>query len=229
MNFKDNTMESTGKDFSFDTIKDFDEHIELSIPNYAHIHELVLLISSYFVKSGYNVYDIGCSTGSLLSKLADTHSKKEINFFGYDVSDNLLPSSQANLNFIKQDITRSEVLFNNANLILSIFTLQFVNVNDRIKLLQKVYESLNKGGAFIVCEKVYSSTGVIQDIFSFTHYDLKSQSFGQEDILGKQHRLREIMMPMSSEENEKIFKEAGFRIIEQFFQSLNFRGWLMIK
>src|SRR6476469_7031611 len=154
-------MKNTGKEFSFDTVKDFDEHIELSIPNYAHIHELVLLISSYFVKSGYNVYDIGFSTGSLLSKLAGAHHDKAVHFFGYDISGNLLPASAANLNFIKQDITKAEILFSNANLVLSLFTLQFINMNDRIKLLHKVYKSLNKGGAFIVCEKVYSNTGII--------------------------------------------------------------------
>lgn len=222
-------MEKTGKDFSFDSIEDFDDHIALSIPNYSHIHELVLLISSYFVKSGHNVYDIGCSKGTLLLKLAEAHKQKEVGYFGYDIASNLLPESKGRLNFIKQDITKPEVLFNNANLVLSLFTLQFLNENDRIKVLERVYKSMNKGGALIVCEKVYSSTGLIQDIFNFTHYDLKAKQFNQEDILGKQQKLREIMMPTSAEENTKSFKKAGFRIIDQFFQSLNFRGWILIK
>lgn len=222
-------MNTTGKDFSFDAVNDFDQHIEQSIPNYGHINELVLLISSYFVKSGHNVYDIGCSTGSLLRKLSELHTDKQAGFFGYDISANLLPASSGRLNFINQDITKSEVYFNNAQLILSIFTLQFVNVNDRIRLLSKIYQSLNKGGAFIICEKVYSNSGLIQDIFSFTHYDMKAKSFNQDDILGKQQKLREIMMPLSAEENVETFKEAGFKTMDQFFQSLNFRGWILIK
>jgi len=222
-------MKNTGKDFSFEKISEFDQHIEQSIPNYSHINELVMLISSYFVKSSHNVYDIGCSTGSLLIRLAELHKEKQVGFFGYDISDNLLPGSNGRLNFIKQDITKSEVYFNNANLILSIFTLQFVSVNDRIRLLKKIYQSLNKGGAFIICEKVYSSSGLIQDIFNFTHYDLKARSFTQDDILGKQQKLREIMTPLSAEENLETFKSAGFKTISPFFQSLNFTGWLMIK
>lgn len=222
-------MKNKGIDFSFDSIQEFDSHIEQSIPNYRHIHELVLLISSYFVKSGHNVYDIGCSTGSLLIKLASTHQSKEVGYFGYDISGNLLPESKGKLNFVKQDITKTEVYFNNANLVISLFTLQFININDRVKLLKKVYKSLNKGGAFIVCEKVYSSTGIIQDIFNFVHYDLKAKEFEQGDILGKQQKLREIMMPLSAEENLETFKAAGFKTVDQFFQSLNFRGWLLIK
>lgn len=229
MNSTNMNEQETGKDFSFNTIKNFDEHIEQSIPSYPHINELVLLISSYFVKSFHNVYDIGCSTGSLLVKLREIHKEKQVTFFGYDISDNLLPTSKGNLNFIKQDITKAEVYFNNANLIISIFTLQFVSVNDRSRLLKKIYKSLNKGGAFIICEKVYSSSGLIQDIFNFTHYDLKAKSFDQDDILGKQQKLREIMMPLSAEENMETFRQAGFRTIDQFFQSLNFRGWLMVK
>jgi hypothetical protein len=37
------------------------------------------------------------------------------------------------------------------------------------------------------------------------------------------------MNSLESEENIKLFKKAGFKTIEPFFQSLNFKGYLCKK
>lgn len=223
-----NMEEINGEDFSFNDIKDFDNHIEVSIPNYIHITDLILNLSTYFINDNSNIYDLGCSTGILLNKLSYHNQSKNNYFIGYDCSDNLLPESNGNKLFINQDIT-SDVLFTNTNLILSIFTLQFISIDKRIKLINKIYSNLNKGGAFIFTEKIYLENGFIQDIFNFCHYDIKQSSFTEKEILGKQMKLRRIMKPLTEKENIEILKEAGFKIIEGFFQSLNFKGWVCIK
>jgi tRNA (cmo5U34)-methyltransferase len=175
------------------------------------------------------VYDLGCSTGFLLKKIKHKHQDKNIHYFGYDISDNLLSNSEDKLFFIKQDITEDNLLFKNTDLILSIFTLQFLSVTNRTKILKKVYDSLNKGGCFILTEKIYMSDGFIQDIYNFTHYDIKRKEFKSEDILNKQVTLREIMKPLTDNENKCVLKKAGFKYVESFFQSLNFKGWICIK
>jgi hypothetical protein len=37
------------------------------------------------------------------------------------------------------------------------------------------------------------------------------------------------MNPLESEDNIKLLKESGFKTIEPFFQSLNFKGYLCKK
>lgn len=215
--------------FSFDTIEDFDKHIELSVPNYSHLSELVRNISSYFIKSETNVYDIGCSTGLLLKNLSIEIPEQNVRYVGYDISENMRPKVKSYFDWIKKDITDSNLDLSNSSLILSIFTIQFLPINKRLPLLKKIYESLNDGGAFIISEKIYLDDSFLNDVFTFSHYDYKLKSFSENEILSKQKDLRYIMRPLSESENIDFFKKAGFKKIECFFSSLLFKAWILVK
>ena len=213
--------------FSFDTISDFDKHIEVSVPNYRHIFDLVSSISTYFISENTNVYDLGCSTGLLLKNLSSINQVDNVNFIGYEISENMRPKHSLGFNWIKQDLTKN-IELTNTNLVLSIFTLQFLDIQDRIDLLKKVYNGLNKKGAFIVAEKEYEQEGFIQDLFTFSYYDYKSESFSEQEIINKQKDLRSIMKPLTQKENTKMFIDVGFSVY-QFFQSLQFKAYILIK
>jgi len=218
------------EEFSFETIKEFDNHLESSVMGYNNLNDLIMPIASYFVTPESNTYDIGCSTGRLLKELSYRHAKTTASFIGYDISDNLLPKNEGGaVSFFNRDVTETSLTFFNTNLILSIFTLQFIEQAKRQALVRKIYNSLSPGGAFIVAEKIYLSNGKIQDIFTFSHYDLKRLSFSSKDILDKQIVLRRIMKINSDEENLNMFHQAGFRNIETFWTSLNFKAYLCIK
>ena len=217
------------KKFSFDTIEDFDRHIGISVPNYEHIVELISYISSFFIKKNTNVYDMGCSTGLTLKKLQDMNTAENASFIGYEMSENMRPKELDGIAWIKKDLTDKYIDFTKASLVLSVFTLQFMDIQDRVKILQKVYESLNEEGALIVCEKTYAEDSFINDVFTFSYYDYKQKDFSVEEIMKKQMDLRYIMKPLTVEENLAMFKKVGFRKIECFFTSLMFKGWVLIK
>ena len=115
-----------------------------------------------------------------------------------------------------------------ASLIISVFTLQFVNPKHRAKILKAVYDSMPTGGAFIMAEKVYSTNAKIQDILTFQYYDFKSKTFDGDTILSKERDLRRIMFPLSRLENEKFLEEAGFSNFECFWRSYNFLAYICI-
>jgi len=214
--------------FSFDTVKDFDKHIDKSIPSYSTLLNIIENISSYFIRDYYNVYDLGCSTGTLIKRLY-AKDKTKANFIGYDISNNLLPEIEDDrIYFYNRDITK-DVNLNRASLIFSIFTLQFIDYYKRERILKNVYDSLIKGGAFIVTEKIFLEDARLQDIFTFSLYDYKINSFTALEILDKQRDLRKIMFPISEKENLELFRKVGFKTIEPFFQSLNFKGWILLK
>jgi tRNA (cmo5U34)-methyltransferase len=215
--------------FSFDTIEDFDKHIEISVPNYTHLSELIRNVSSYFIKPNTNVFDIGCSTGLLLKYLSTEIQQENVRYIGYDISENMRPQVKSFFEWIKKDITDDNLDLSNSSLILSIFTLQFIPIKKRPFLLKKIYKSLNKGGAFIISEKVYLENSFINDIFTFSYYDYKLKSFTENEILSKQRDLRYIMMPLIESENIEMFKKAGFKKIECLFSSLLFKSWILIK
>ena len=212
--------------------QDFKNHIANSIPNYKCMRELIPSIASNFLVENTNIYDIGCSAGDLLIELEQTFKNvhDNLSYIGYDKAGNLLPKSNGVVDFFKRDITDERLTMFNTSLVFSLFTLQFIPLDKRVKVVQKIYDSLDKRGAFIVCEKITAKHGITEDIFTFTNYDMKYENgFTPNDILQKQVDLRGIMFPLNQAENENMFHQAGFRVIEVFFKSLNFIGWVLIK
>jgi tRNA (cmo5U34)-methyltransferase len=218
--------------FSFDTIENFDKHIDLSILGYINLQKTILNISSYFIKPQSNVYDIGCSTGLMLNYLDEKIGDNSVRYFGVDITDNLLGKNcpdKANVVFEKENVCSEDFLMKKTSFVISVFTLQFLPVHKRANVLKKIFDSLNQGGAFIISEKTYIGDGQIQDIFTFSYYDYKQESFSPDHILSKQNDLRKIMNPVSQEEIEESLKQAGFKKVCKFWQSLQFNGWLCIK
>ena len=72
--------------FSFggNTYKNFDKHIVKSVPNYLEGHKIICQLSSFFVTNNSIVYDLGCSTGSLIKKIDQYNSSLNINIYGID-------------------------------------------------------------------------------------------------------------------------------------------------
>jgi tRNA (cmo5U34)-methyltransferase len=205
--------------FSFNTIKDFDDHIDKSIPNYDILVDAIKSMSEYFFIDGANVYDLGCSTGKLLKSLNNNCNK-----IGYDVA-TLLPNEEG---FTSVDLNEPFEL-NNACVVYSIFTMQFLNPNSREMYLKTIYDGLQKGGALIICEKVYQEFGKLQEVFSFSHYDYKLNHFTTDEIIKKERDLRFIMKPMSNNDLFQLINSIGFNVVAPFWQMYNFKGIIAIK
>ena len=65
-------------DFSFDqkVAKVFDDMLSRSVPLYADSQRMALELAHKFARPSSNVYDIGCSTGTLLSAFSKMISEK---------------------------------------------------------------------------------------------------------------------------------------------------------
>jgi tRNA (cmo5U34)-methyltransferase len=214
-------MYTKNNKFDFNTINNFDEHILKSIPNYDILISSIKSISEYFFVENTNIYDMGCSTGKLLKSINGNYNK-----IGYDNS-NLLPKDDGfynvDLNYIEK------IKIENSCMVYSIFTMQFLNPSQRTKYLKKIYDGLLKGGALIICEKVYQEFGKIQEIISFSHYDYKLNHFTSDEIISKEKDLRFIMKPCLNKELTNLLKEAGFCMVNDFWQMFNFKGIIAVK
>lgn len=211
--------------FSFDTIKDFDKHINKSIPFYKDVNKIIESIASQFYVNNTNIYDVGCSDGRLLSAIK---TDKKIKKIGIDCSLNLLPPNNSDISFLHIDLC-DNFIFNNASVVFSIFTMQFLPMNIRQQIITNIYNGLVLGGCFIFAEKVYSQDSFISDIFTFRYYDFKADNFSSDEILSKEKDLRNIMRPNTHADNVKLLEAAGFSKFEVFFKCLNFEYILAIR
>lgn len=211
------------KPFSFNTIEDFDNHIEKSIANYSILAETIKNISQFFLVEDTVLIDIGCSTGKMLEAIIHDGLK-----LGVDNSENLLPKSHNNTKYLNQDL-RDFDDYKNSSLILSIFTLQFVDKQYRQMILNRIYDGLIEGGAFIWAEKVICKNGNDQEIMTFAHYDYKQKNFLPEEILNKEKDLRKLLRPQTTEKNLKMAEKAGFENPLLFWKFFNFECWILQK
>ncbi len=212
------------KKFDFNTIKDFDKHINLSIPDYGHLLDHISSLSTFFIKENSNYYDIGCSTGNLINKIKEKNKHIDFNAVGIDKSSNL---AKKHTSIIIADAV--DFAYEKFNFATIVFTLQFLEIDQRECILEKMYKSMTDNGALIVCEKQYEENGFFQNLFDFTYYDYKKKNFSDEEILKKQFDLRYIMNPSPQRDNLRIFHKAGFYIVQPFWQSLLFKGWILMK
>lgn len=206
------------KSFNFNEIENFDNHINLSIPNYDFLKNHIKFFIEAIQEDDTNVLDLGCSTGSLLIEL---DKKENINYYGYDIS-NLIPNIKSdNLKFIKEDLDKIDFP-DNASVITSIFTLQFLPSNKRKNVLKKIYNSLNKGAYFIMCEKIYLEDKNLENLNNIIYYKYKRKNFSDTEILKKQEELANVMKLKTLKEIEE--ELSNFSNIECFWKSYGFCG-----
>ena len=220
--------------FGADITKIFEQHVRQSVPQYETIQELVSQMSDFFIDEKYPVIDIGCSTGETISKINLRHKDKNINYIGIDESTDMIEQAKkkllymSNITLINSSIQNYEFK-TKSNLILAILVLQFCPEKDRTDILNRIYENLNKGGAFILVEKTYPQNIKSQDIFTQIYHDFKeSKGLTSEEIRSKDKSLRSQLNPMEIDEYLKILKDCGFKT-DIFFKHLNFTGIICIK
>lgn len=217
------------------TAEHFDDHISKSIMLYEQGHELICYLSDYFCNKDSVCYDLGCSTGALLKKLAEYNNQKsDIKWIGIDNEKDMIDKARlitkdiSNICFEIEDIVDCNL--EKSDFIVSYYTMQFIKPRDREKVLKKIYDSLNVGGAFLMFEKVQASEGNLQDIMSslYIEYKLKN-GFNSDEIISKSRSIKSVLNPFSSEKNISLLKEAGFKDVISVMKYVCFEGFLAIK
>jgi tRNA (cmo5U34)-methyltransferase len=171
----------------------------------------------------------------LLNKISNRHKDKKIEFIGLDsIKAMINQTKKLNKNktnivkYLNKDILK--FIFKNCDLIISYYTLQFVKPKYRQALINKIYKSLNWGGAFILFEKIRANDARFQDIYSTIYNDFKlKKGFSPSEIVFKARSLKGVLEPFSDFGNSNLLKRAGFVDYITVFQWMNFKGYLCIK
>ena len=214
--------------------KEFDQHIYKSVPLYHQMHWLCQELSDFYVKNDSVVYDIGCSTGTLVKKLALRHkNKKKVKFIGIDIVDKMIKhakkkNSFKNINFIKKNLNNYK--FKKSDFIISFYTMQFIRPKERQNLINKIFKSLNWGGAFLLVEKVRSYDARSQDQMTTIYEEFKLHNgFSEREITAKKKSLKGVLEPFSTNANIQMLKRSGFKDVSSIAKFICFEGFLAIK
>ncbi len=223
--------------FKGEVANSFDEHVSKSVPFYKEGHQLVCNLSDFFISNNSVCYELGCSTGELTVKLAKHNNHKpEARFIGIDVEADMIKIAQGkkkeegikNIEFLVDDILQTNL--EKADLIIAYYAIQFVRPSVRQQLFEKIYASLQWGGAFILFEKVRANDARFQDIMTSLYNDYKiAQGYSAEEIISKTRSLKGVLEPFSTQGNLDLMKRAGFVDIISVLKYVCFEGFLAIK
>lgn len=213
--------------------QNFQNHVERSVPMYREGHNLIEDLSEYFITKNSIVYDIGCSTGLLLQKIAKRNKPKG-QYFGIDCEPKMIAqakkkkSKTENIKYICGSIEQKKL--KKSDLIIAYYTIQFIRPRVRQQIIDKIYQALNWGGAFLMFEKVRGADARFQDIFTTLYNEFKLRNgYSEEAIINKNLSLKGVLEPFSTQGNVDLLKRAGFKDINTIQKALCFEGFLAIK
>lgn len=212
----------------------FDEHVAKSVPFYHEGHALIRALSEFFVGADSICYEIGCSTATLLESLARQHTNKPARFVGIEIEEDMANAALKKCGGMRNAtvIHHDALTFNfcRADLIIAYYTVQFVAPKDRQVLIDKLYQCLNWGGAFLLFEKVRAPDARFQDIMAQSYVEFKlANGYSEREIIGKSRSLKRVLEPFSSDAIGAMLRRAGFQDVMSIMKYLCFEGFLAIK
>ena len=221
--------------FSAEVAEVFPDHAGRSIPYYRDGHELICYLSDFFVAPDSVVYDLGCSTGDLLKKLAaHNEHKPDVRWIGLDKEQGMIDRARKTCAGLKNVELKCEDILTCAldkpDMIIAYYTIQFIEERHRQTLFDKIYRALNWGGAFVLFEKVGAPDSRFQDMMSCLYREFKQRSgFSSEEILNKEISLKGVLKPFSTAGNLGLLERAGFVDVMTIMKYVSFEGFLAIK
>ncbi|HOP21662.1 MAG TPA: carboxy-S-adenosyl-L-methionine synthase CmoA [Gammaproteobacteria bacterium] len=226
------------KAFAFDeqVAEVFSDMIQRSVPGYETILKSIAMFAMKYSQENSNIYDLGCSLGAVSVTIAKAIEKKNYTIHAIDTSVSMIKRCQAIVNkenLDEQIVVHQDDILNhkieNASVIVSNFTLQFLPQNQRQKVIENIFSGLNNGGIFILSEKVSGCNAT--DDFMIDHYHAykKINGYSNKEIQQKRQALKDVLVPDSEDEIFQRLSDVGFKSIFKWFQCFNFSSFIAIK
>ena len=222
-------------EFDTDVARVFPDMVRRSVPGYAELVGLSGLIARRVAGPGARCYDLGCSLGAVTRSIL-RQTGADVSVVAVDNAPAMIESLRARLvDEADIDAGRVETLcadiqsiaIEGASLVVLNLTLQFVPIEERLGLLQRIRAGLVPGGVLILAEKFAAPVGRESDWLTTLHEDFKrANGYSELAIARKRTALEQVLIPESLEEHERRLAEAGFAGSVRWFQSLNFVAWL---
>lgn len=224
--------------FKFDqrVVAAFPDMIKRSVPGYESMVAMTGLLAQRYARPGTNCYDLGCSLGaSTLSMAAKVPDDCKI--IAVDNSSAMLTEFAALISgqpeenqteLVEADIR--ELPMENANFVAMNLTLQFVPLEDRAGLIQKIADGMNPGAALLVSEKIEIEDAEMNSAFIDAHHEFKRmKGYSELEIAQKRQAIENVLIPETVQAHQARFKDAGFKTSAVWFQCLNFCSLIALK
>ena len=242
MSSKDNLFDRVRGDlkpFEFDqhVAEVFEDMIQRSVPGYRELVEQIGILAPHVVQANSNVYDLGTSLGAVTMAVRRRLNDSSVTVFAVDNSSAMVQrcrllmdayQSDVAVRIIEDDI--SNIAIENASLVVLNFTLQFIAKENRLALLETIYDGLLPGGILVLSEKFANRNTRLDQLIQSLHEDFKrSQGYSELEISQKREALQNVLIPETRAEHISRLTEVGFKEVSMWYQQYNFASLLAVK
>jgi len=213
----------------------FEDMIRRSVPGYGTAVAMTGVIAARYAQDDTNIYDLGCSLGATTASIQQYHQAQHCSILAVDNSQSMIDSCRGALDssdagdiqFVCDDIR--DIGITNASVVVLNFTLQFIPLDQRLQLLQKIYAGMVPGGILILSEKLAFDQQQ-QQLFTDLHHVFKqANGYSDLEISQKRTALDNVLLPETKEQHRQRLLQAGFAAVYCWYQCLNFASLIACK
>jgi tRNA (cmo5U34)-methyltransferase len=231
--FADLVAEPSQFSFNEAVVDVFPDMIQRSVPGYGTVVRMTGVLTEQYAKEGTHVYDLGCSLGESIRAAELAIGDRACHLIGVDNSPAMIAKVREEMRPLSKivwhlsDITQME--FKTASVVIMNFTLQFIPIHERLKLLKQIRSAMVPGGLLILSEKLTMPDAEMNQLMVELHHDFKrSQGYSDLEIAQKRDAIDNVLIPETAEVHRTRLAEAGFSRSSIWFQCLNFASFIAI-
>ncbi|MCI0505115.1 MAG: carboxy-S-adenosyl-L-methionine synthase CmoA [Gammaproteobacteria bacterium] len=221
-----------------DSVADvFDDMLHRSIPGYEAIIAMIGVLAERYAKPGTQCYDLGSSLGAVTLEMEKNLKDRHCKIIAVDnsaamvqrlqkiITDNgRLESVEVRLEDIR------DTLVSNASVVVMNFTLQFIPLDERARIIQTIYDGLLPGSIFVLSEKIAFPDNSENGFQIDMHHEFKKlHGYSDLEISQKRTALENVLIPDTRKTHLERLKHAGFEQVYVWFQCFNFISVVAIK
>lgn len=230
-------------DFKFDerVVSVFPDMIQRSVPGYSTLISSIGVLTARYAQADSQCYDLGCSLGAVSLAMRQCIQQPDCTIIAVDNSPAMIERAQTLLSSDKA-MTESTVavdlrcadidtmVIENASVVVMNFTLQFIALDKRLALIDRVYNGLKPGGVLILSEKLAFDASDESEFLIDAHHDFKrANGYSDLEISQKRSALENVLVPETLTAHQQRLSQAGFEFTSVWFQCFNFASMIAIK
>jgi len=215
----------------------FDDMIHRSVPGYDAIIAMIGVLAERYAKPDTRCYDLGASLGAVTLEMEKNLKQRRCKIIAVDNSAAMVERLQ---NIVKsndgidsvevklEDIRDTKI--SNASVVVLNFTLQFIPLEERSRIIQTIYDGLLPGSIFVLSEKIVFPDDEENHFQIDMHHEFKKlHGYSDLEISQKRTALENVLIPDTQKTHLKRLKQAGFRQVYVWFQCFNFISVVALK
>ncbi len=216
----------------------FPDMLKRSIPGYQASLEAIGSLAARYVQAGTNCYDLGCSLGGATLALRQGIRVPDCRIIAVDNAPAMIDRCTALLDAAGHGATPidieladiCDIAFDNASMVVMNYTLQFVDVDARESLLNRIHKGLVPGGIVVLSEKVVDEDPRMEQLLVDLHHEHKRRNaYSELEISRKRAALENVLVPETVVAHKQRLARAGFTHSAVWLRYFNFVSIVAIK